>query len=178
MKDTSKKVEQLPKYIKLYLSSNYYDGAFKEICLPFDKFEPLENQIPIIQEIENNIMNIVFVFVELYCGVHLEWEKSFIGKSLAQKYKSAYCFDIKLTQPGTPLLTLWETYKPTKEHPLIVQIDEFDILLNKIHSNNQKETTKSDHQWLKTWFMINKVITHLSEYLICLPYVIYLFTME
>ena len=172
-------IEKRLKYIKLFLSSNYYDGSFKEICLPFEKWQPLHNQIPIIENINNTYNSHPFCICRTLLWGTPGMGKSFIGKLLAHKYKSAYCFDIKLTQPGTPLLTLWETYKPTKEQPLIVQIDEFDILLNKIHNNNQKENSKSDHQWLKTLVYDKQSYnTFMSEYLICLPYVIYLFTMN
>ena len=94
---------------------------------------------------------------------------------LADKYKSAYCFDLKLDSPGTQLLKLWETFKPEKDKPLIVQIDEFDILLKNIHD----QKIKHEHDWLKTMVYDKQSYnTFISEYLICLPYVIYLFTMN
>ena len=163
------------KFVTLYLSSAFYDGHFKQISLPFDNFEPLENQIPIINKIckayDNNGFNICR---SLIWGPPKKG-KSFIGKLLANKYKSAYCFDLKLDSPGTQLLTLWETFKPEKEKPLIVQIDEYDILLKNIHEKN----IKHEHDWLKTMVYDKQSYnTFVSEYLICLPYVIYLFTMN
>ena len=163
------------KFVTLYLSSAFYDGNFKQISLPFDNFEPLDSQIPIIEKISNEYDNNAFHICRSLIWGPPKKGKSFIGKLLADKYKSAYCFDLKLDSPGTQLLTLWETFKPEKEKPLIVQIDEFDILLKNIHA----KTIKHEHDWLKTMVYDKQSYnTFISEYLICLPYVIYLFTMN
>ena len=85
-----------------------------------------------------------------------------------------------MLDPGTPILSLWRTVMPSKEKPLIIQIDEFDIIINKIHhtsKNHDKE--HKPHQWLRTMIADKQSYnTFLSEYLICLPHVIYLFTMN
>ncbi len=163
------------KTVKLYLSSAFYDGQFKQISIPFDNFEPLCNQIPIIDKISSEYDKNVFHICRTLVWGPPRKGKSFLGKLLADKYKSAYCFDLKLDTPGTQLLTLWETFKPEKDKPLIVQIDEFDILLKNIHEQN----IKHEHDWLKTMVYDKQSYnTFVSEYLICLPYVIYLFTMN
>ena len=173
--DSGDDIGENTKVLKLYLSSAFYDGQFKQINLPFNNFEPLSHQTDTINKIvdsyEKNIFHIcrTLVYGEPRKG------KSFIGKLLASKYDSAYCFDIKLDSPGTQLLTLWETFKPEKDRPLIVQIDEFDILIKNIHEQN----IKHEHDWLKTMVYDKQSYnTFISEYLICLPYVIYLFTMN
>ena len=167
--------ESNKQFVKLYLSSAFYDGHFKQISLPFDNFEPLNNQIPIIDKICKSYEENVFHICRSLVWGPPRKGKSFIGKLLAHKYKSAYCFDLKLDTPGTQLLTLWETFKPEKDKPLIVQIDEYDILLKNIHEQN----IKHEHDWLKTMVYDKQSYnTFISEYLICLPYVIYLFTMN
>ena len=163
------------KFVTLYLSSAFYDGQFKEISLPFENFEPLKNQIPVIDKICKSYEENVFHICRSLVWGEPRKGKSFIGKLLADKYKSAYCFDIKLDSPGTQILKLWETFKPEKDKPLIVQIDEFDILLKNIHHH----TINHKHDWLKTMIYDKQSYnTFISEYLICLPYVIYLFTMN
>ena len=167
------------EYIKILLNSNYYEGNFKEVMLEFN-FQPKKSQQDVIKSIEtlynNNPFNICRCLVWGMPG----GGKSFIGKLLAKKYDSAYCFDIKLLDPGTPILDLWQTVMPTKEKPLIIQIDEFDIIINKIHHTSQNhDSEKKPHQWLRTMVSDKQSYnTFLSEYLICLPYVIYLFTMN
>jgi hypothetical protein len=162
-------------YVKIYLSSQYHDGSFKEISLPFKNFEPYDCQQKIIEKIvESYKDNKFFICRSLIYGKPKRG-KSFIGKLLAHKFKSAYCFDIKLDNPGTQVLNLWNTFKPDENRPLIVQIDEFDILIKKCH----EQKIENNHEWMKTMIYDKQSYnTFISEYLICLPYVIYLFTMN
>lgn len=162
-------------FVKLYLSSQYHDGNFKQICLPFKNFEPYDCQQKIMEQIIDSYKDNKFFICRSLIYGEPKKGKSFIGKLLAHEFESAYCFDIKLDSPGTQLLNLWETFKPEEKKPLIVQIDEFDILIKKCHE--QKIVNK--HDWLKTMVYDKQSYnTFISEYLICLPYVIYLFTMN
>ena len=166
------------EHIKIYLSCNYYDGNFKDIVLPFD-FTPRLEQQCIMDSIEESYNNNPFNICRALIWGKPGGGKSFIGKLLAKKYSSAYSFDIKLSAPGTPILNLWRTIMPTKENPLIIQIDEFDIVIKKIHNVSVKMDVDKPHQWLRTLVTDKQSYnTFLSEYLICLPYVIYLFTMN
>ena len=64
---------------------------------------------------------------------------------------------------------------PSKDKPLIIQIDEIDVVITKIH----RKVTRPPHDWLKTMVSDKQNFNiFLSEYLPCLPYVIYLFTMN
>ena len=160
--------------IKLYLGDSSYNGGFKELKMPFN-FIPFENQKKIIERIDNlyneNKFNICRVLVWGDPG----GGKSFIGKLLAKKYNSPLCFDINLLDPGNPILNLWQKVMPSKEHPLIIQIDELDNIISKIHY----KVTRKPHDWLKCQVNDKQTFnTFLSEYLLCLPYVIYLFTMN
>ena len=161
--------------IKIFLNSNYYEGNFKEISLEF-KFNPKPIQADIINQISEKYNSSTFNICRTLVWGQPGGGKSFIGKLLAKKYNAAYCFDIKILDPGTPILDLWQTVMPTKNNPLIIQIDEFDIIINKIHKTDLE---KKPHQWLRTMVADKQSYnTFLSEYLICLPYVIYLFTMN
>ena len=162
-------------FVTLYLSSQYHDGDFKEISIPFKGFEPYECQQKVMEQIVDCYSNNQFFICRSLIYGEPKKGKSFIGKLLAQEFESAYCFDIKLDSPGTQILNLWHTFKPEKEKPLIIQIDEFDILIQKCH----KKSVSQNHNWLKTMVYDKQSYnTFLSEYLICLPYVIYIFTMN
>ena len=167
--------EESNDFVKLYLSSQYHDGNFKEISLPFKNFEPYDCQQNIMEKIIDNYRdNKFFICRSLIYGLPKKG-KSFIGKLLAHEFKSAYCFDIKLDSPGTQVLNLWNTFKPEENKPLIIQIDEFDILIKKCHEHK----IVSKHDWMRTMVYDKQSYnTFISEYLICLPYVIYLFTMN
>ena len=99
--------------------------------------------------------------------------KSTIGKLLAGKLGGSLCFDVDLFSPGNCTLKLYEDVKPTNDNPLIIQIDEFDNLIDNIHK--QKEPKKVE--WLKNT-IYNKATynSFMSEYVTYLPNVIWLFT--
>lgn len=173
--DDNKEKTNKNKTIKLYLVNSYYDGEFRDLYLPFN-FKPYNYQSTIIDKIDSIYQKHPFNICRALIWGEPGGGKSFIGKLLAQKYSSAYCFGIKLLNPGTPILDLWQTVLPSKEKPLIIQIDEFDIIINTIHNNLEKN---KPHQWLRTMITDKQSYnTFLSEYLICLPHVIYLFTMN
>lgn len=162
-------------FVKLYLSSQYHDGIFKEISLPFKNFEPYDCQQKIMEQIIDNYRSNKFFICRSLIYGEPKKGKSFIGKLLAHEFKSAYCFDVKLDNPGTQILNLWNTFKPEENRPLIIQIDEFDILIKKCH----EQSIKPKHDWMRTMVYDKQSYnSFLSEYLICLPYVIYLFTMN
>jgi len=166
------------EFIKVYLSCDYYDGALKDITIPFN-FTPYKEQEQIMNDIEKMYFENPFKICRALIWGKPGGGKSFIGKLLAKKYRSAYSFDIKLLDPGTPILNLWRNVTPTKEKPLIIQIDEFDIIIKKIHSLSNKMEAEKPHQWMRTVVSDKQSYnTFLSEYIICLPYVIYLFTMN
>ena len=161
--------------IELYLSGIYYGDIPRSIHLPFAGFEPRESQLRIINEImdtyHENKFNICRTLIYGEPGMG----KSFIAKLLAKELDAKCCFDLKLDEPGNPIYKLYKTAQPTKDEPLIIQVDEFDILINKVH----KEKINNSHQWLRTMIHNKQTFnTFLSEYLICLPYVIYVFTMN
>jgi hypothetical protein len=162
-------------FVKLYLSSQYHDGNFKEISLPFKKFEPYDCQQKIMEKIVDSYRDNKFFICRSLIYGEPKKGKSFIGKLLAHEFKSAYCFDVKLDSPGTQILNLWNTFKPEENRPLIIQIDEFDILIKKCHD----KSITPRHDWMRTMVYDKQSYnTFISEYLICLPYVIYLFTMN
>ena len=101
------------EFVKLYLSSQYHDGNFKEISLPFKDFEPFECQQKIMEQIVDSYSSNKFFICRSLIYGEPKKGKSFIGKS-AHEYNSAYCFDIKLDSPGTQILNLWNTFKPKK----------------------------------------------------------------
>ena len=175
---TSGEDNKKPEFIKIYIGSNYYDGTFKDITLPLP-FEPRPDQQLIIDRIVAEYDVNVFSICRALVWGNPGGGKSFIGKLLAKKFNSAYSFDIKLLDPGTPILNLWQTVMPTREKPLIIQIDEFDIIINKIDKLSKSGDQENPHTWLRTIVGDKQSYnTVLSEYLICLPYVIYLFTMN
>jgi hypothetical protein len=77
---------------------------------------------------ENGFNNSISVLITGNSGIG----KSKIAYVLASKINAALCEDFELTEPGYCLLGLLNIVKPTKQNPLILLIDEFDIPINRI----------------------------------------------
>lgn len=167
-------VKEKENRIKLYLGDSSFNGGFNEMKIPFN-FTPYDNQEKIIDKIDELYRENNFSVCRALVWGDPGGGKSFIGKLLAKKYNSPLCFDINLLDPGNPILNLWQKVMPSKENPLIIQIDELDNIISKIHH----KVTRDPHNWLKCLVNDKHTFnTFLSEYLLCLPYVIYLFTMN
>jgi DNA polymerase III delta prime subunit len=62
--------------------------------------------------------------------------KSTIGYLLAKELSGSLCQTYCPTTPGDTLNTVYTRVEPTKENPLIILIDEIDIVFNKITNNS------------------------------------------
>jgi len=161
--------------IDLYLSGSHYNSSPKLIKLPLSGFEPYKQQFEIMKNIKECYDNHPFHICRALIYGKPGKGKSFIAKLLAKEMECKLSFDIKLDEPGNPILKLWKTAMPSKDCPLIIQLDEFDIFINKIHN----DINQTSHKWLRTMISNKQSFnTFMSEYLICLPYVIYIFTMN
>jgi len=63
------------------------------------------------------------------------------GKSLlvlltARDLKAGYCCSHNPTDPGDELSVLYNTVLPTKENPLIIVLEEFDIIIGHVHKES------------------------------------------
>lgn len=165
------------KCINIYVRQNpWFDSTiFNLIELPFD-YEPYESQNTIVDEIidnyKGNRTNIGRYLITGKTGTG----KSFIAKFLAKKLKSKLTFDIKLDLPGGDINSLYLNADGiTKETPLIILLDEWDIMINNIH----KGKFKREHNWLITSIYNKETYNNfMSERVLLFPYVIYIFTMN
>ena len=62
--------------------------------------------------------------------------KSTIGLLLAKHMKGTLCNTFNPTDPGDSLSGIYNDTDPSPESPLILLIDEVDIIIDKIHNNN------------------------------------------
>lgn len=161
--------------LELYLARAYYNELPQLIRLPFSGFEPKKDQLAIMNQVKDIYDDSKFKICRALIYGKPNGGKSFIGKLLAKELGTKLCFDLHLYEPGNSLMTLWKTANPTKNNPLVVQIDEFDVFIRKMHEGD----LKNDHKWLRRLIYDKQSFnTFMSEYLNCLPNVIYLFTMN
>lgn len=82
---------------------------------------------------ELNKKNVIcFVSGEIGTG------KSFFAYLMAREMKGSICTTFNPTDPGDNFISLYEYVNPTKRKPLILVLDEIDIILEKISQNNIK----------------------------------------
>ena len=100
--------------------------------------------------------------------------KSTIGRILASQLKGHLCFDIDLLAPGNTMGRLYEDIEPNENNVLVIQIDEFDVLIDNIH---YKKCETKKVEWLRNNIYDKATYNRfMSEYIVYFPNIIWLFT--
>jgi hypothetical protein len=157
----------------IHLSRGYSNPSFYEF-----KIECNDIPYSFQQEIIENILDFYNkskrkVCRSLICG-STNIGKSTIGRILASQLKGHLCFDIDLLAPGNTMGRLYDDVEPNENNVLIIQIDEFDVLIDNIH-NKKCETKKVE--WLRNNIYDKATYNRfMSEYIVYFPNIIWLFT--
>ena len=93
-----------------------------------------ENQEKIIDSIYNNYLNKKRLVVNIYGEPGVG--KSTIGHILSQKLECNYCDSWNPTDPNDNLDNIYNEINPDSSKPLILVLEEFDIIIEKIKKNN------------------------------------------
>jgi len=129
-----KKEEIVNENISLwYRDGNYYWFKYKKRLLNISSFISRETQESIILDIKqiyNKKRNCV-AFINGNPGSG----KSSIAILIAKNFNGHLCKTFIPTDPGDTIDRLYNQVEPTDDCPLIILLDEFDIILNKIHNN-------------------------------------------
>jgi len=158
--------------ISAYMSGSHFTDRYFKIQIPVC-YEPYLSQNIIMDRIIDTYDNSNCYVCRTLIHGEPGLGKSMIGKLLAKRLGTNLCFDFNLLFPGARLMELYRQVEPDKDNPLIIQIDEFDILVENIHNQENIRTI--------TWAP-NKVYdkssynTFFSEHVPCFPYVIYILT--
>lgn len=113
--------------------NGYYNIRYGKRELKVTKFNPRENQNNIITKIidsykiSNFNVNVSYIYGEPNSG------KSMIGILLAKKLNASIVRTFNPTEPNDNIENLYSEINPCEEKPLIIVLDEFDIILKKIH---------------------------------------------
>lgn len=93
--------------------------------------EPLPQQQTILEKIQLNQEKFGYTIAYLYGPPGTG--KSMIAYILAQRAKGNLFTNLRLSEPGVTFEDLYTFASPTKSRPLIVLLDEVDVLLKQIH---------------------------------------------
>jgi hypothetical protein len=175
----SNKKDKKPKSINILMrQESYYDSKYV-IQPQLFNYSPTKKQQKIINNIISNYENAHNKVGRYLIHGESGTGKSFISKLLAQKYNCPLTFQIKLDQPGNTISSVYSTLNKhdplEKEKPLIVLLDEWDIMIKNIHY----EKNYKQHEWLITEVYNKETYnTFLSETTQMFQNVIYIMTMN
>jgi hypothetical protein len=127
-------IKETDIFIDLYMrKGNYYHFEYQKRQLNCTNFIPKKNQNHIIKQI------IEFYRKNNKCVVMISGDpgkgKSAVGILIAKEINGSLCKSYNPTNPGDNLENLYNQINPTINNPLILLIDEFDILLDSLHNN-------------------------------------------
>jgi DNA replication protein DnaC len=134
--DESGERKEKPKTsIKLYYRRGHYfylSYQTRDLSFYEDKYQARPKQVEIIDQIitiykEKNRC-VVYLYGAMGSG------KSYISFLLAKELKAHLCNSFNPTEPGDTLSNLYNEVLPDKDKPLIVVLDEFDVILINIHA--------------------------------------------
>lgn len=96
--------------------------------------EVRENQMTAIEKIKEkfNQRGHAVVYIHGVAGTG----KSMTSLLLARDISASYCMSFNPTDPGDNIADLYAKVAPTKANPLVIVLDEVDIILEKIHTNS------------------------------------------
>jgi len=126
--------------ITIYIrEGTFYYLSYNKWSIPFNKN---------IKENQNTIVHAIIKFYRdnNYCTSFISGApgsgKTTIAYFLAKELNGCICKTFNPTDPGDQIIQLIRTVNPTPDKPLIVLLDEIDIMIDKIH-NNKIDTHKN-----------------------------------
>lgn len=115
------------------LKGNYYCRYSKKRDLECSSYIPNKNQEQVIDE-TINYYNQNHICVTMIYGLP-GTGKSLIGLLIAKKLKGSFCKTYDPTIAGDTLKNIYDRAQINKNNPLILLIDEFDVILDRLHNN-------------------------------------------
>jgi hypothetical protein len=114
------------------LKGNYYCRYSRKRDLECSHYLPKENQEQVINDTldfyNNNNICVTMVYGNPGTG------KSIIGLLIAKQLKGSFCKTYNPSFPGDTLENIYDNAQVSKTKPLILLIDEFDIILDRFHN--------------------------------------------
>lgn len=125
------------EYISVNKHAWGYDYANRKIDC---KYVPRPNQKLIINEIvkkfEEKTHHVCYLHGDIGVG------KSIIGQLLTKILKGSLYVNFNPTKPGEDFEKLYQKANPTKIKPLVIVIEEFDVMIRKIHEGHEPRNNK------------------------------------
>lgn len=114
---------------------NYWNLTYRPLLVDMNKALATASvqQIRVLDRIVDHYQKtgvcVAFISGAPYAG------KSYLSYLLAEKLGGTFCKTFDPTSPGDVLNLVYKKANPTKSNPLIIALEEVDVLLDKIHNN-------------------------------------------
>ena len=110
----------------------YWRFDFPKRSLNLSKFKAKTQQQKIINKVktyyEKNDKCVIYLQGNPGCG------KSLLVLLTVKEMKGSYCCSHNPTDPGDTLSVIYNSVLPTKKEPLIIVLEEYDIIIGQIHN--------------------------------------------
>lgn len=165
--------QQQQKIIKIFeTSGSYYDAKYKSRNINITRFTATLKQQAIID-------STIALYKKKFNTVVLLTGPPGSGKSvcailLAAQLNANYCATFNPTLPGESIVGLYNGICPTEQNPLVLLLDEIDVMIDSIHNDKIKisqQTARIQIYNKTTW---NRFFDDIDNGLY--PYVIFLMT--
>jgi len=109
--------------------------SYKSRLFNVSTFSVLKNQVEPVQQILNKYESSIYKSVVCLLHGSPNTGKSMVSILVAKALEASYCKSYKPIEAGDSMDTLYNTCNPSAENPLVILLDEFDIMLEKIHND-------------------------------------------
>lgn len=114
----------------------FYGLDYIKRVLDVTKFVPDKGQKAVVEKVKDLLKEKASVV--LYLHGKPGTGKSMVGILMAKLLKGSFCKTWNPTDPGDTLSKVYTQVSPTAENPLVLVLDEFDIMLMKVHAGTIK----------------------------------------
>ena len=133
MKNNDSKNKDENTMINLYeRKGSFWRFEFPKRKLNINRYRAKTQQGKIINKVkkyyEQNDKCVIYLQGEPGCG------KSLLVLLTVKEMKGSYCCSHNPTDPGDELSVIYNSVLPTKKQPLIIVLEEFDIIIGQIHN--------------------------------------------
>lgn len=130
--DTPQPIDRKIKLYRRWGEYKYVNYAHTMLNIPYKQFYC--NQIELYHKIKELFVNREKNNVICLLSGDIGTGKSFFSYLLARELNASICSTFNPIEPGDTFHALYDEVNPTKTKPLVIVLDEVDILLNAIHN--------------------------------------------
>jgi hypothetical protein len=118
------------------LATTYYNSYYEPRKFDMSRYVPTHNQEVILTKIKELYSSSVNKSTRVFISGEPGTGKSMIGLLLASEMKAKLTRTFNPTEPGETMIKLKRDLEPSEESPVIIMIDEADVMIKKIIEQN------------------------------------------